>query len=326
MLDLAKDLELPLVGVLARMEHAGILVDRDVPRGAERRPRRARCTRSRAQDPRARRGGVQRRIRRRSCRRSSSRSSTSRRRRRSRPAGRPIRPSSRRSATRTRSSRSSSTYREVAKLKTGFTDALLPLIDPKTGRIHTTYLQASASTGRLASTNPNMQNIPIRGELGRQIRRAFIAPEGHVAHLGGLLADRAARARAPRRRTRGSSRRSRPSTTSTRRSRRRSTASTSRTCSRSMRDYAKQFSLRHRVRDVRVRRVAASGHRRRKRRKTFIDAYYAQFPKVQDFLDEQVEAGAASTASRRRCSAAAATCPSSSRRTTGCGRWGSGWR
>ena len=71
-------------------------------------------------------------------------------------------------------------YREVAKLKTGFTDSLLPLIHPKDGRIHTTYMQASASTGRLASTSPNMQNIPIRGELGRQIRRAFIAPEGRV--------------------------------------------------------------------------------------------------------------------------------------------------
>jgi DNA polymerase-1 len=71
-------------------------------------------------------------------------------------------------------------YREVAKLKTGFTDALLPLIDPKTGRIHTTFLQASAATGRLASTNPNIQNIPIRGDLGRQIRRAFIPEEGFV--------------------------------------------------------------------------------------------------------------------------------------------------
>ncbi len=70
-------------------------------------------------------------------------------------------------------------YREVAKLKTGFTDSLLPLIDPKTGRIHTTYSQVSAATGRLASTAPNMQNIPIRGELGRQIRRAFIAPPGY---------------------------------------------------------------------------------------------------------------------------------------------------
>src|SRR5207248_1218073 len=61
-------------------------------------------------------------------------------------------------------------YREIVKLKTGFTDALIPLVDPKTGRIHTTYSQVSASTGRLASIAPNMQNIPIRAEQGRQIR------------------------------------------------------------------------------------------------------------------------------------------------------------
>jgi DNA polymerase-1 len=71
-------------------------------------------------------------------------------------------------------------YREVAKLKTGFTDMLLTLIDPATGRIHTTYEQTRAATGRLASTAPNLQNIPIRGELGRQIRRAFVAPPGHL--------------------------------------------------------------------------------------------------------------------------------------------------
>jgi DNA polymerase-1 len=71
-------------------------------------------------------------------------------------------------------------YREVAKLKTGFTEMLLTLIDPTTGRIHTTYEQTKAVTGRIASTSPNLQNIPIRGELGRQIRRAFIAPPGHV--------------------------------------------------------------------------------------------------------------------------------------------------
>ncbi|MGH7834938.1 MAG: DNA polymerase I, partial [Candidatus Binatia bacterium] len=71
-------------------------------------------------------------------------------------------------------------YREVAKLKTGFTDMLLTLIDPATGRIHTTYEQTRAVTGRLASTAPNLQNIPIRGELGRQIRRAFVAPPGHL--------------------------------------------------------------------------------------------------------------------------------------------------
>ena len=71
-------------------------------------------------------------------------------------------------------------YREVSKLKNGFTEMLLGLIDPKTQRIHTTYDQTTAATGRLSSTAPNLQNIPIRGELGRQIRRAFIAPPGQV--------------------------------------------------------------------------------------------------------------------------------------------------
>jgi DNA polymerase I len=71
-------------------------------------------------------------------------------------------------------------YREAAKLKTGFTEMLLELIDPKTNRIHTTYEQTTAATGRLSSTAPNLQNIPIRGEMGRQIRRAFIAPPDHV--------------------------------------------------------------------------------------------------------------------------------------------------
>src|SRR4029453_1825869 len=71
-------------------------------------------------------------------------------------------------------------YREVSKLKNGFTEMLLALIDAKSHRIHTTYEQTTAATGRLSSTAPNLQNIPIRGELGRQIRRAFIAPAGHV--------------------------------------------------------------------------------------------------------------------------------------------------
>jgi DNA polymerase-1 len=70
--------------------------------------------------------------------------------------------------------------RQVSKLKTGFTEMLLALIDPQTRRIHTTYEQTTAATGRLSSTAPNLQNIPIRGEQGRQIRRAFIAPPGHV--------------------------------------------------------------------------------------------------------------------------------------------------
>ncbi|HEY7217230.1 MAG TPA: DNA polymerase I, partial [Candidatus Binatia bacterium] len=71
-------------------------------------------------------------------------------------------------------------YREVSKLKNGFSEMLLGLIDPNTRRIHTTYEQTIAATGRLSSNAPNLQNIPIRGDLGRQIRRAFIAPPGHV--------------------------------------------------------------------------------------------------------------------------------------------------
>jgi DNA polymerase-1 len=66
-------------------------------------------------------------------------------------------------------------YRELSKLKSTYLDALPPLVNRATGRIHTTYNQVGASTGRLSSINPNLQNIPIRGELGRQIRRAFIS-------------------------------------------------------------------------------------------------------------------------------------------------------
>ncbi|MBI2281869.1 MAG: DNA polymerase I [Bacteroidetes bacterium] len=66
-------------------------------------------------------------------------------------------------------------YRSVRKLKSTYVDALPELVSPKTGRIHTNYMQTVASTGRLSSTNPNLQNIPIRTELGREIRKAFIA-------------------------------------------------------------------------------------------------------------------------------------------------------
>ncbi len=70
--------------------------------------------------------------------------------------------------------------REVSKLKSTYVDALPDLVNPATGRIHTSYNQAGAITGRLASSNPNLQNIPIRTELGRQIRRAFVARPGWV--------------------------------------------------------------------------------------------------------------------------------------------------
>ena len=71
-------------------------------------------------------------------------------------------------------------YRGLAKLKSTYTDKLPVQIDPRTGRMHTSYHQAVAATGRLSSTDPNLQNIPIRTPEGRRIRQAFIAPPGHV--------------------------------------------------------------------------------------------------------------------------------------------------
>jgi DNA polymerase-1 len=71
-------------------------------------------------------------------------------------------------------------WRQLSKLKGTYTDALIEAADPETDRVHTSYQLAAASTGRLASSDPNLQNIPIRTETGRQIRKAFIAAPGHV--------------------------------------------------------------------------------------------------------------------------------------------------
>lgn len=71
-------------------------------------------------------------------------------------------------------------YRELVKLKNTYVDALPELVSEVDGRIHTSFNQTIAQTGRLSSTNPNLQNIPVRTELGREIRKAFVAPEGRV--------------------------------------------------------------------------------------------------------------------------------------------------
>ncbi|MCC6006343.1 MAG: DNA polymerase I [Rhodobacteraceae bacterium] len=97
-------------------------------------------------------------------------------------------------------------WRQIAKLKSTYTDALQEHINPETGRVHTSYVIAGANTGRLASTDPNLQNIPVRSEEGRRIREAFVAGPGKVllsldysqielrilAHIAGIEALRAA--------------------------------------------------------------------------------------------------------------------------------------
>jgi DNA polymerase-1 len=71
-------------------------------------------------------------------------------------------------------------YRQLTKIKSTYIDTMPALVNPKTGRIHTSFNQTRTTTGRLSSSDPNMQNIPVRGELGGQVRQAFIAPPGNA--------------------------------------------------------------------------------------------------------------------------------------------------
>ncbi|HWP56480.1 MAG TPA: DNA polymerase I [Candidatus Acidoferrales bacterium] len=176
--DLATSLEFPLIAVLARMEHTGVLVDRDYLENLDREfGEKMRALERDVQEQAGEEFNVNsqpqlqrilfEKLRLPKTRRIKTGYSTDAAELEKLKGSHPI-------------IDALLEYREVAKLKTGFTEMLLTLIDPKTGRIHTTYEQTKAVTGRIASTAPNLQNIPIRGELGRQIRRAFIAPEDCV--------------------------------------------------------------------------------------------------------------------------------------------------
>ena len=85
-------------------------------------------------------------------------------------------------------------WRQLAKLRSTYTEALPNFINPKTQRVHTSYAMASTSTGRLSSTDPNLQNIPVRTEEGRRIRTAFVPKLGHRLTQCRLFTDRVARA------------------------------------------------------------------------------------------------------------------------------------
>ena len=192
--DLYADLERPLIRVLAGMEAAGIKVD--VPRlqAGSRREFAARIAGDRGGDLRAGRAPVQHRL---------GPAAPAGPVRRAEAPRRPRRPPA---ASRAPTSRSSKSWprkhplprlliehRQLAKLKSTYLDALPTLVRPEDGRVHASFNQVVAATGRLSSSDPNLQNIPVRTEDGRQIRQAFVAGVPRlVAPDGRLLADRAA--------------------------------------------------------------------------------------------------------------------------------------
>ena len=171
------------------------------------------------------------------------------------------------------------------KLKGTYIDALPQLVNPETGRVHTCFNQAVAATGRLSSSDPNLQNIPIRTELGREIRAAFVAEPGQRPDLRGLLADRAARARAPLRR-RGAARglhagHRHPRSHRAEGLRRRTAGSASTSCAGARRSSTTRCSTERPAftlaKDIGVSQEEAQ---------EFIDAYFAGFPSVRAFIDD----------------------------------------
>ena len=193
-------------------------------------------------------------------------------------------------------------WRALQKLKGTYIDALPQLVNPETGRVHTSFNQAVAATGRLSSSDPNLQNIPIRTELGREIRARVHRRARPRADLRRLFADRAARAGAPvgrRDADRGfPARRRHPRPDGARRCSGRDSALDQHELRRRAKiiNYAllygkTAFTL---AKDIGVTPQAAQ---------EFIDAYFAGFPRVRAFIDRRRSRRRETAASSRRCSA-----------------------
>ena len=179
-------------------------------------------------------------------------------------------------------------WRELTKLAQTYLDAL-PLLIAADGRIHTTFNQTAAATGRLSSNSPNLQNIPIRTALGREIRACFIAEPGNLLVERRLLTGRAAAACADRRRGRAQGdlppRRRRPHGDRHARVRR------DRRPDRSGHALeVEDDQLRDRLRPLRLRDGRPAGHPQEEADE-FIQRYLAGFPAVERFIDETIEQG-----------------------------------
>ena len=177
-------------------------------------------------------------------------------------------------------------HRAMSKLKSTYTDALPACVNPGTGRVHTSYHQAVAATGRLSSSDPNLQNIPVRTGEGRRIRQAFVPDPGYRLVAGGLLPDRASDHGAPLSATGGCSMRSPPGRTSTGRLRPRcSRAATPErwTTSSGAAPRRSNFGL--------IYGMSAFGLARqlgieRGEAQRYVELYFSRYPGVKAFMDE----------------------------------------